>query len=1296
MEKQSSMMNSRLYWWSRLLPIVLFILCTNADLFSQTGPASNPNGLLPNIITGSTEAASLGKFGDWPVSEYTGVPNISIPLYSIKIKDLEIPVQLSYHAGGVKVDEIGSWVGTGWSLNAGGAVTRTIVGLADDDDGGIINQYRQGKYIKKSYDLNNIDDYVFFRSVADQQIDVEPDLYYYNFLGNAGKFCFDSAGNFHAIPANSLKVVQPAFTGLAGNAITNTEWIMADAKGNTFYFGSNDNVNGGANGVERTYSGVVPFPIDAYKITSWYITKIIAANRADTIYFDYNVKLERFTLPPVISYKYLTNETSLPYDDNIYNPQFGISGWKNFLDADVILYNGSSSPNHPVLESLATGASTLKRIRWRGGEVDFSANTFRQDISNTNGLSNMLDSVNVYNSSGGLVKSFGLKYSYLQQRYFLDSIIEFGQGKVPNLKHGFDYISPQYLPVSTSLTGIASVDQDHWGYYNGAGNTYSLPPVTSVPGLATDALTANREPDTVRMQYGTLNKIIYPTGGSTLFEYESNRYDPSTTAGGYGPPTPVIKAHNTVQCDIVSPYNRLVFFTVPFTQNNISIAITIHNYGHPPQKNMAWMPYVIFGNQTSSGFQQQYYGDAYDNFPASGVTPNADGLYDYNYTVSNLTMTGGSTYSLIVSDTCLKWTNCADYPYPMPVVTATISYLTYAPPPAGGGVAPLPIAGGLRIKQITNYNNNNNFIGKKVYTYAPGNLLTYPTYLHHYQYDVDESLNKIWLSQNPGGIPRYYYPTFADFQEETSTSQVILGFTQSAPVGYTQVTEKEVDEQNNDKGYTDNRFSFFADSLNIYNFDLGYWARELILNPAMPANNFDFKRGLLLSKDTYKKNADNTYVKIHSLTNDYNFNDYNVSNHYARIHALRLKHLRFVNYETGTIYGGYTVPSVNDYRSDFGYSLYDIITSWIQNSRTTEKLYDQNGQNPVTKITNTYYDNSQHLQPTRMVTTRSNQDSVISMTNYPQDYATGTPFIDSMVAHNLIATPIENINYTIDPSGNTHILGGKVMTFLPNGKGLLDKIKVMESASPVALSNFKFSNTGQGQLPYSLASKTLFSPDSRYVDKVGIAGYDPYANTLEQSKVGDAKHSYVWDYANLYPVAEAINAAQSDIAYTSFEADGTGNWTVGSTARDTTTAITGNNSYILNNDISKSGLNPATTYIVSYWTLNRLPFYIAGTIPNYPTKGKTINGWTLYVHKVTGQTTISISNHGYIDELRLYPAGAQMTTYTYTPLVGMTSQCDMGNRVTYYEYDGLQRLKRIRDQDHNILKTFDYQYGIKQ
>ena len=63
------------------------------------------------------------------------------------------------------------------------------------------------------------------------------------------------------------------------------------------------------------------------------------------------------------------------------------------------------------------------------------------------------------------------------------------------------------------------------------------------------------------------------------------------------------------------------------------------------------------------------------------------------------------------------------------------------------------------------------------------------------------------------------------------------------------------------------------------------------------------------------------------------------------------------------------------------------------------------------------------------------------------------------------------------------------------------------------------------------------------------------------------------------------------------------------------------------------------------------------------------------------------------DDIRFHPSDASMTTYTYAPLIGMTSQSDANNLPTYYEYDPFGRLKYIRDHERNILKTFEYNYA---
>jgi YD repeat-containing protein len=82
------------------------------------------------------------------------------------------------------------------------------------------------------------------------------------------------------------------------------------------------------------------------------------------------------------------------------------------------------------------------------------------------------------------------------------------------------------------------------------------------------------------------------------------------------------------------------------------------------------------------------------------------------------------------------------------------------------------------------------------------------------------------------------------------------------------------------------------------------------------------------------------------------------------------------------------------------------------------------------------------------------------------------------------------------------------------------------------------------------------------------------------------------------------------------------------------------------------------------------------------------------VEKTITSSSLTISGSSVIiDELRLHPADAMMTSYTYEPLVGMTSQTDPRGYTLTYIYDAANRLVTIKDEDGYILEHFEYNYA---
>jgi hypothetical protein len=231
-------------------------------------------------------------------------------------------------------------------------------------------------------------------------------------------------------------------------------------------------------------------------------------------------------------------------------------------------------------------------------------------------------------------------------------------------------------------------------------------------------------------------------------------------------------------------------------------------------------------------------------------------------------------------------------------------------------------------------------------------------------------------------------------------------------------------------------------------------------------------------------------------------------------------------------------------------------------------------------------------------------------------------------------------------------------------------------------------------------NNVIIAPDTVFAKKgsnseesrIRYYAYDSSGNPLEVSKESGARISYIWDYNKTFPVAEIKNAGVTtdSLAYTSFESNGKGYWQFSGTPISESFQPTGYYCYNLNNGNITRGVNSSKSYYVTYWKKDS-----SGTVSVNSTTATALisrNGWTCYQHSISGASTVTVSGTAKIDELRLYPVGAYMTTFTYRTYVGISSRNEPNNQITYYQYDGANRLQLIRDMDFNIVKQFSYNY----
>lgn len=336
-----------------------------------------------------------------------------------------------------------------------------------------------------------------------------------------------------------------------------------------------------------------------------------------------------------------------------------------------------------------------------------------------------------------------------------------------------------------------------------------------------------------------------------------------------------------------------------------------------------------------------------------------------------------------------------------------------------------------------------------------------------------------------------------------------------------------------------------------------------------------------------------------------------------------------------------------------GYDVGEYIysTSWNYLNKVTTIEYDQDGLNPMSQVVNYEYNNSAHLQPTGITTKNSKKETIVQQLKYPADM-TGAVYTGMINQHNIL--PVIESSSTKD--------GALISSVLTEYSGWQSN----GFYKPAIIKASKGTNAMEPKLAYF--------------------NYDIKGNPLEVSKANDIPISYLWNYKHTYPVAEVKNASFNDIAYTSFEGDDKGRWTwIADPEQILPGGITGEKSF--SGTLTYTS-NDAGKYIVTLWSQNTT----ATVNGNVGELLSTRNGWKLYRWIITNSTLVTVTGDN-IDEVRLYPANARMTTYTYLPFTGLTSVCDDNNSIVYNTYDGFGRLSLVRDIDRNILKQYEYKYN---
>ncbi len=1146
-----------------------------------------PQGYDP-IEVPSPQAYSFFRYSEFPVNYSTGLPNINIPITTLKEGTLEVPVTLSYHAGTIKPREQVGWVGFGWDLNVGGVITRKIESIRDDKE-------NIGWFFAKPDDPV-IDD--------PDMIDGAPDVFSYSFNGHSGKFVLDLDNSFMVYPMDNIIVEliteDDDYSEVDGVCSLKDYWYPGVGLGETYFQGfritSDDGTIYEFRQIEYSFpkGGGVSGP-DHQVINTWYLTRIISANGKDEIKFTYQ--------------KPAANKFHIVTDPSLNSEEYHALGTWFYIKSKSYY---TTSLNELVYPKEIKGSRTNQKIEFAISPKDDLPYPYEklvdgfQPYLNCNYNGHKLDTIKI-SYKDEPIKYFNFNYNEQngEWKMILTGLQELNASLAP--------VSPPYqFSYSTRHINYGS-RVDHWGFYNYDG--------TILPaGLKEiDGRAPWRESYDIEDYPDILKKITYPTGGYTSFEWNQNTFtkvadDPyhelevfktNTLPPRDGDVYAAIKADPNLE-DIFIEFNK-------YDTTQVFVSLVFNTLVHGNEAG------CFCGGAGECDIQNIYFrGDKY------GLNEIIDHALYHTFEVEN--------------SFCETGRNFYDSTMDGHLYNSHVKYCEYIS-------SDFEYTGGVRINKITTYDNAT---GKEIvreFEYkledgkSSGVINTFPKY-------NEKASCYYWFT---GDDPMYPSSGYASGEIAYASTQSLspFSFTDGCHVNYSRVAEKRSDG---------------ARSVYYYTTFLDVRDERSSVDPRVIVIDNSMYRGKLIREEHYKSGETKPVeTKNYTYQNIYLYDD----NQYP-VGIYGSKYQKYVTFTSGSAQGYFfnILPYRHEVRDFLLRSIRDTI-----DGVSSYTLYDNSRD-----IHNSYAD----LTVSKTIV-GPNGESTFEKYIYPIDYeSVDNGFIGEMKTSNIINKPVEQ--YT---NKNGNVIKGTITEYNTGDEiGLPDMIYNLESDQPIASSSFVPSN------------QNGYSPSTYYKPLVRFDSYSSSGNLLQYHKENGNNISYVWGYNDMYVIAKVENAEIGKFAHTSFEDGFPEGWVEHGSILDYSGTNTGRKYHC--NSFETSVL-PAGTYNLHFWAKGH---------PNFTTAKLKINETMEFdVDDVKGENfdlKITLANPSRIkfkadyinvDEVRVCPEDAFMTTYTYDPLIGMTSQTNPQGLTTYYEYDDFGRLKYIKDHEGNILEAYDYHYA---